>query len=254
MKKQVYFVGAGTGDPELLTLKAKRLIDSADTIIYAGSLVNKEIFQDRKDDAKLVDSSKLSLEQIFEIIKSDYLKNKNIVRVQSGDPTIYGAIKEQCDLLDSARIPYEVIPGVSSFTASAARLKKELTVPEITQTIILTRMSGRTIVPDLEKLEELAKHKSSLAIFLSVQLIDQVEEALLRVLSPNTKVALIYHVSWPDEKIVETKLKNLAQSAKENQLTKTTMILVGSFLEDNKKSSKLYDKTFEHEYRDKTDS
>ncbi len=244
MTNQVYFVGAGSGDPELLTIKAKRLIDSADTIIFAGSLVNTEIFKDIKNGTKLIDSSNLHLEKIINIIKDDYLRNKKIVRVQSGDPTIYGAIQEQCNLLDNLNIPYEVVPGVSSFTASAARLKKELTVPDVTQTIIITRISGNTTVPEMEKLEELAKHHCSLALFLSVQHVKKVQESLLKVLKPDTRVALIYHVSWPDEKVIITNLSDLVTTARKYDLKKSTMILIGPFLENQNKASKLYEKGF----------
>lgn len=248
-KNKVYFIGAGPGDKELLTIKGKKIIEKADLVIYAGSLVNKDLLDYCKKDCESISSAGLTLEEVIDKIKSSYFDNKLVVRLHTGDPSIYGAIREQMDILNSEEIDFEVIPGVSSFVAAAASIKKEFTLPNVSQTVILTRVEGRTKVPPLEDLERLAKHKTSMAIFLSVQMIDKVVEKLKKHYPINTKIAVVQRASWPDEKIVLSDLKNISKKVKEENITKTAQILVGDFLGNEYELSKLYDKTFSHEYR-----
>lgn len=246
---KVYFVGAGPGDPELITLKGKRLLEEAELIIYAGSLVNKELLEYNKRGAELYNSASMNLDEIIELIKERSAKYETIVRLHTGDPSIYGAIGEQMLLLDEAGIEYEVIPGVSSFTAAAAALKKEFTLPGLSQTVICTRIEGRTPVPESESLDRLAAARASMAIFLSITMIDKVVEKLLTHYPPETPAAVVYKASWPEQKVIKTTLSSLAEEIKNNKITKTAQILVGPFLESDFEFSKLYDRTFSHEYR-----
>ncbi len=245
----IYFIGAGSGDPELLTIKGKKLIDNADVIVYAGSLVNKEIFKDIKENAKLYNSASMTLEEVCEILVNAEKNNKKAVRVHTGDPSIFGAIREQMDILDKENIEYEVIPGVSSFLAAAAALKKEYTLPSVSQTVILTRMEGRTPVPEYEKIEELAKHRSTMIIFLSVSMIRELCVKLMTSYAPETPVAVVYKASWNDQKIIKGTLENIAEKTEKEGISKTALITVGNFLGDDYELSKLYDKNFTHEYR-----
>lgn len=246
---KVYYIGAGPGEPELITIKGKKIIDSADVIIYAGSLVNPKVYTDKKNNAVVYNSASMTLDEVMQVTLDTVKEDKVVARVHTGDPSIYGAIKEQIDILDINKIEYEVIPGVSSFTASAAAIKKEFTLPGVSQTIICTRLEGRTPVPEKEKLEELAKHKASMAIFLSVQMIEEVVERLVKHYEPNTPIAVIQRATWPDQKIVLGTLKNIAEKVKEENITKTAQILVGDFIDCEYELSKLYDKKFSHEYR-----
>ncbi|MCG8570974.1 MAG: precorrin-4 C(11)-methyltransferase [Spirochaetes bacterium] len=243
---KVYFIGAGPGDPELLTIKGKKIIDQADIIIYAGSLVNKEILKDHKKDAQIYNSAEMTLEEITGIMLKERENDCLIARVHTGDPSIYGAIKEQIDFLHQHGIPYQVIPGVSSFTAAAAILEAEYTLPSVSQTVICTRIEGRTKVPAEEKLSALAKHQSSMAIFLSIGLIDQVIQELLTAYQEDTPCAVVYKASWPDQKILKGKLNQIVQQVKENQISKHALLLVGRFLDTKYEKSKLYDKNFSH--------
>lgn len=247
--KKVYFIGAGPGDPELMTLKGKSLVESADVLIYAGSLVNKEVLQWRKESAEVHNSASMTLDDVIEVMQKGLLEDKKVVRVHTGDPSIYGAIREQIDRLKANEIECEVVPGVSSFVASAAALKMEFTLPDITQTVILTRLEGRTPVPEKEALEKLAAHRASMAIFLSVQMIDQVVERLLVHYPSTTPVAVVQRATWEDQKIVMGTLEDIEMKVKEANITKTAQILVGDFLGDEYSLSKLYDKSFTHEYR-----
>jgi precorrin-4/cobalt-precorrin-4 C11-methyltransferase len=249
MKETVYMIGAGPGDPELLTIKGKRLIDQADIIIYAGSLVNPQVLADRKADAQVYDSAGMTLDEVIEVMKNGVDAGKKVVRVHTGDPSIYGAIREQMDRLEELDIPYEVVPGVSSFVASAAALKKEFTLPDVSQTVICTRLEGRTPVPETEKLEDLAAHRASMAIFLSVGMIDTVQEKLLMHYPPETPVAIVQRATWPDQQIVTGTVSTIADMVKNAGITKTAQILVGDFLGDRYELSKLYDPGFSHEYR-----
>ena len=247
--EKVYFIGAGPGDPELITVKGQRLIKEADVIIYAGSLVPKEVIDCHKDGAEIYNSATMTLEEVTDITIKASKENRKVVRVHTGDPSIFGAHREQMDILEKENIEFEVIPGVSSFLASAAALKKEFTLPDVSQTVICTRLAGRTPVPEKESLESLASHKASMAIFLSVQMIDEVVSKLLVHYPLSTPVAVVQRASWKDEKKVIGTLENISELVKKENITKTAQILVGDFLGNNYSKSKLYDKTFTHEYR-----
>lgn len=246
---KVYFVGAGPGDPELISIKGKRIIDEADVIIYAGSLVNKEVLRDAKNGAFIYNSASMNLDEVIEVTKNAVFSGKMVARVHTGDPSIYGAIREQMDRLDEYNIEYEVIPGISSFLATAAALKKEYTLPAVTQTLILTRMEGRTPVPDKERIEELAKHRATMIIFLSIGAIEELATRLKAGYEENTPVAVVYKASWEEQKIVRGNLNNIARLVKEAGISKTALVVVGDFLGDEYELSKLYDKNFSHEYR-----
>lgn len=248
--EKVYFIGAGPGDPELITVKGQRIIKEADIIIYAGSLVPKEVIDCHKNGAEIYNSAVLNLEEVMDIMITAVKNNKKVARVHTGDPAIFGAHREQMDILDEHEIEYEVVPGVSSFLAAAAALKKEFTLPDVSQTVICTRMEGRTPVPEKEKLESLASHRASMAIFLSVQMIEEVVEKLLKHYEKTTPIAVVQRASWADEKIVIGTLENISQKVKEEKITKTAQILVGDFLGNKYSKSKLYDKYFTHEYRE----
>lgn len=245
----VYLVGAGPGDPELITVKGQRIVNEADIIIYAGSLVNKAIIGGHKEDAEIFNSASMTLDEVIAVIAKGTKDNKKIARVHTGDPSIYGAIREQMDRLEKLKIPYEVVPGVSSFVASAAALKKEFTLPDVSQTVICTRLEGRTPVPEKEKLEDLAAHQASMAIFLSVQMIDDVVERLTKHYPLTTPVAVVQRASWEDQKIVMGTLADIAEKVKNEKISKTAQILVGDFLGNDYSLSKLYDPHFSHEYR-----
>jgi precorrin-4/cobalt-precorrin-4 C11-methyltransferase len=242
MAVQVYFIGAGPGDPELLTIRARGVIKRADVIIYADSLVNPEVCASAKKGAEIYPSASLTLEKMTEIMANAVREGKVVARLQSGDPAIYGAIQEQMAVLDEKGIAYEVIPGVSSLFAAAALLKTELTIPELSQTVIITRLEGRTPVPAQENLRSLARHQSSMAIFLSASLIDKVVTELLGGgYPPETPAAVVYKATWKDELVLRTTLENLAEKVKASGITKQALILVGAFLDSKKKRrSKLY--------------
>jgi len=245
----VSFIGAGPGDPELLTIKGKKIIDSADVIIYAGSLVNPQVLEGAKKDAAIYNSAKMNLEEVIEVIKDAEDKGLKVASVHTGDPAIYGAHREQMDRLDELGIEYEVIPGVSSFLAAAAVLKKEYTLPGVSQTVILTRMEGRTPMPPKEKLLELARHNSTMIIFLSVGMLEEMSVILRQAYKPETPVAVVYKATWEDQKIVYGDLTNIAERVKEAGIYKTALTVVGDFLGNEYDLSKLYDKTFTTEFR-----
>lgn len=245
----VHFIGAGPGDPELLTIKGKRLIDEADIIIYAGSLVNPAVLRDAKPAAEIYNSATMNLEEVIQVMKDGEADGLQVVRVHTGDPAIYGAHREQMDELDKLGIEYDVIPGVSSFLATAAALKKEYTLPGVSQTVILTRMEGRTPVPEKEKLVDLAKHQATMIIFLSVGRLDELSEQLRTSYPEDTPVAVVYKASWEDQKIVIGNLMDIAEKVKTAGITKTALTVVGRFLGDEYELSKLYDKHFTHEFR-----
>ena len=247
--EKIYFIGAGPGDPELITVKGQRLIKEADIIIYAGSLVPKEVIDCHKKGAEIYNSASMTLEEVMDIMIKGAKNNKKVARVHTGDPAIFGAHREQMDILEKNNIPFEVIPGVSSFLASAARIKKEFTLPNVSQTVICTRLEGRTPVPERESLENLAKHRASMAIFLSVHMIGNVVNRLLTSYPITTPIAVVQKATWEDEKIVIGTLKDIENKVKEANITKTAQILVGDFLGDEYELSKLYDKTFSHEFR-----
>ncbi len=245
----VIFIGAGPGDPELITVKGQKAVRNADVIIYAGSLVPKAVIEDRKADADVYNSATMDLESIISTMKDAVEQGKTVARVHTGDPSIYGSIREQIEELDKLGIPHSVIPGVSSFVATAAALQREFTVPGISQTVICTRMEGRTPVPDLEKIELLASHQTSMAIFLTVGMIEKLVEKLTIHYKATTPIAVVQRASWPDQKIVKGQLQDIASKVKEEEINKTAMILVGDFLGDTYENSLLYASHFSHEYR-----
>jgi len=245
----VYFIGAGPGDPELITIKALKLLQNADVIIYAGSLVNKEILKYAPDSCAIYNSAEMDLEQIVDIMSKAYVQGKIVIRLHTGDPSIFGAIREQMDELERRNVEYEVVPGVSSFCAAAAVLKKEYTLPEVSQTVILARMQGRTLVPGEQAIEKLASHKATMIIFLSIHMIDELVEKLKTGYSDDTPAAVVYKASWPDQKVLTGTLATISSLVKKNHITKTALLLIGDFLGDEYQLSKLYDKNFSHEYR-----
>ena len=245
----VSFIGAGPGDPELLTIKGKKIIDEADVIIYAGSLVNPEVLSDAKEGAKIYNSATMNLDEVIAVMKEAEEKGLKVARVHTGDPAIFGAHREQMDRLKELGIEYEVIPGVSSFLATAAVLKKEYTLPGVSQTVILTRMEGRTPMPPKEKLLSLAKHHATMIIFLSVGMLEEMSEILRQAYEPETPVAVVYKATWEDQKIVLGDLTNITSRVKEAGIYKTALTVVGDFLGDEYELSKLYDKTFTTEFR-----
>jgi precorrin-4/cobalt-precorrin-4 C11-methyltransferase len=248
--RKVYFVGCGPGDPELLTVKAKKLIEKAEIIVYSGSLIPPEIIKLCKK-AKLYDAAKLVREEIFKILRDNALKGKLVVRLHDGDPTIYGAIREQTDNLKKEKIGFEIVPGITSFLASAAALGTELTLPGITQTIIISRAESRTKVPTREKISELAKHRATMIFYLSVHLIsDIVKEALKGGYPASTPVAAVYRASWKDEKVIKGTLGNITKKIRDEKITRTAIIIIGDIVNPKHyEYSKLYDKTFSHGFR-----
>jgi precorrin-4/cobalt-precorrin-4 C11-methyltransferase len=249
---KVYFVGAGPGNPELMTLMGYRLLSQCKICIYAGSLVAPEVVAIAPDNAELYDSAGMTLEEM-EIV---FLKAKNLeldlVRLHTGDPTIYGAIREQMNILDRLRIEYEVVPGISSFQAAAATLKTELTAPEVSQTVILSRTSGRTPMPEKEELEQLAQTGSTLCLFLSVHKIAEVADELSKWYGKDCPTAVVFHASWPDEKIVRGTLSDISRKVEKEGIKKTAIIIVGRALSRDIPVSKLYHQSFSHGYRQGT--
>lgn len=248
---KLYFVGAGAGDPELITVRGRKLLDEADVVIYTGSLVNPALIEGIR--AEIHDSAGMTLDEIIGVIQENFKQGKLIVRLHTGDPSFYSAISEQIERLRELDISYEVVPGVSSAMAGAALLGQELTIPEITQTVIFTRIEGRTPVPEQEKLSTLAKHRASMVIFLSAGMIEKVRDELLEGYTEDTPVVVIERVSWPEERIVRGTLKDIADKVKEAGIKKTALIYVGEALRASEeklgKESKLYHKDFKHEYR-----
>lgn len=245
--QKVYFVGAGPGDVDLITVKGRQLLDAADCIVYAGSLVNSELLRGCR--AEVHDSSGLNLDEIVGIVHRAWSQGGLVIRLHTGDPSIFGAIKEQMARLDALAIPYAVIPGVSSAFAAAASLKAELTLPEIAQTVIITRQGGRTPVPERERLKNLAAHQTTMLIFLSVGMLDKVvEELRAGGYGEDTPVAVVERASWENEKIVRGTLANIGPLVADEGIAKTAMICVGAVFAElpGRAVSKLYDKHFSH--------
>ena len=246
---KVYFIGAGPGDPELITVKGQKILSGADIIIYAGSLINPKLLELRKPSCLLYNSAGMSFEEITSIYKKEKNGTRVIARLHSGEPSLYGAIKEQIDWLEENSIGYEIVPGVSSFSASAAALSTELTLPDVSQTVVITRMAGRTPVPEGQEISLLAKHRPTMCIFLSVQMIDELVEELKKGYPDETPVAVVERASWPDERIIRGKISSIAERVKAEGVKKTAMIIVGEVLSANYGKSKLYDSSFSHGYR-----
>ena len=246
----VYFVGAGPGDKELITIKGQKILAEADCIIYAGSLVNPELLEYAKNTCVLRDSASMTLEEVIDIILENEKNGLMTARLHTGDPAIYGAIKEQIDLLEEKGIVFKVIPGVSSFSGAAAAMGVEYTLPGVSQTVILTRMEGRTPVPEKERITELAKIQASMAIFLSSGMLTELSEKLIEGGYPKeTPAAIVYKATWPDEKIVLTTLEDLPEAGAKNDISRTALILVGNFLGGEYERSLLYHPEFTHGYR-----
>ena len=246
----VYFVGAGSGAVDLITVRGQRLLRQADVVIYAGSLVNPQLLQETRPDCRLYNSAKMTLEEVLEVIGQAEREGATIVRLHTGDPCLYGAIREQMDQLDDLGIAYEYVPGVSSFCAAASALNAEYTLPDVSQTVIITRMAGRTPVPEKEEIAKLAAHQATMVIFLSTGLLEGLQERLMAGgYSADTPAAIVYKASWPDQKVFRCTVSTLAQTAKENNITKTALILVGNFLGGSYSRSKLYDPSFTTEFR-----
>lgn len=246
----IKFVGAGPGDPELITLKGHRALSEADMVIYAGSLVNPALLDTCKNGCIIHNSAYLNLDEIIDLCVQGTKKGQKIVRLHTGDFSIYGSLREQIERLKIENIPYELIPGVSSFLGAASALEIEYTIPEITQSLIITRMEGRTPVPEAESIRSFAKHGASMAIFLSTGLMDKVMEELTEGgLEKDTPVAVIYKATWPDQKIVMGTIDTICQKVSEEGIEKTALIIVGKCLGASFNDSLLYHKDFKHEFR-----
>ncbi|MBE43802.1 MAG: precorrin-4 C(11)-methyltransferase [Thaumarchaeota archaeon] len=250
-RHKVVFVGAGPGDPELITLKAKRMIETADVIVYSGSLLNPKLLEYANNNAELVDAAKIDREKIFEFLKDETKRGKFAIRLHDGDPALFSAIREQIDKLEKEDIECEVVPGISALFASAARLNLELTLPGVTQTVIITRAELRTPVPDREKISALASHKSTIVFYLSVHLTEQlVKELLAGGYTNETPVAVVYRASWDDELVITGTLVDIAKKVRVARINKTAVVIVGDVVKPKSyEYSKVYDPSFTHGFR-----
>ena len=247
----VHFVGAGPGAPDLITLRGAELLKQADVIIYAGSLVNPALLDMAREDCEIHNSAKMTLEQVIDVMKQAEAAGKTTVRLHTGDPCVYGAIREQMDALDELGISYDDVPGVSSYCGAAAALRAEYTLPGVSQSVIITRLAGRTPVPDAESLSSMASHGASMAVFLSSGMLGRVQEELLKgAYTEDTPAALVYKATWPEEKTVRCTVGTLAQAGEAHGISKTALVLVGNFLDSPYEKSKLYDPTFTTEFRE----
>lgn len=246
----VNFVGAGCGAPDLITLRGAELLRSADVIIYAGSLVNPDLLKYAKEGCEIYNSAKMTLDEVIEVIEKAEKDGKNTVRLHTGDPSVYGAIREQMDRLDALKISYAVCPGVSSFCGAAAALRAEYTLPDISQSVIITRMAGRTPVPDRESIRSFAAHKATMVVFLSAGMTEKLQEELIAGgYCEDTPAAIVYKASWPDEKVMRCTVGTLHKTAEENGIKNLALITVGGFLGDEYSLSKLYDPAFTTAFR-----
>ena len=249
----VHIVGAGCGAPDLITLRGKKLLEEADVVVYAGSLVNPALLDYAKKDCLIYDSAKMTLEETNAVIEAAEKEGKTTVRLHTGDPSLYGAIGEQMREWDRLGIAYDITPGVSAFSGAAAALKTEYTLPDVSQTVIITRVSGKTEVPEAERLRALASHGSTLVLYLSTGLLAKVTEELLAGgYAPDAPAAIIYKASWPEEKVCLCTVATLEQTARENGIAKTALITVGGFLKSDFTRSHLYDPAFPTEFREAT--
>lgn len=247
----VHFIGAGCGAADLITLRGRKFLEEADVIIYAGSLVNPELLTCAKSGCEIYDSAKMTLEEVVSVIEKAEKSGKTTARLHSGDPSLYGAIREQMKEFDRMGIEYDVCPGVSAFSGAAAALKAEYTLPDVSQTVIISRAAGRTAVPERESIRSLAAHGSTMVLFLSTGLLPCLSgELIAGGFAPDTPAALVYKASWPDEKVCLCTVDTLAETAEKNGITKTALVTVGGFLGDTFSRSKLYDPEFPTEYRD----
>ena len=246
----IHFVGAGPGAPDLITVRGAELLKKADIIIYAGSLVNPALLDYSKEGCQIYNSAEMTLEEVIAVMKDAEAKGLDTVRLHTGDASLYGAIREQMDQLDELGFQYEDIPGVSSFSGAAAALNAEYTLPGISQSVVITRMAGRTPVPDKESIRSFAAHDCTMVIFLSTGLLEDVSRELIEGgYAADAPAALVYKATWPEQKVVRCTVGTLAEAARENQITKTALICVGGFLGSEYERSKLYDPTFTTEFR-----
>ncbi|MCI8804469.1 MAG: precorrin-4 C(11)-methyltransferase [Clostridiales bacterium] len=244
------FVGAGPGAVDLITVRGKNLIEKADVIIYAGSLVNFELLNFAKKGCQIYNSAEMTLEEITSVMVSAEMDGKNTVRLHTGDPSIYGAIKEQMNILDKYNLEYKVCPGVSSLFGAAASLKTEYTIPDVSQSVIITRMEGKTPVPEKEDISLLASHNATMVVFLSAGMLNELSRKLIRGgYKSDTPAAIVYKATWNDEKVIKTTVSEIAKSAEKNNINKTALIIIGDFLGNNYKRSLLYNPSFSHEFR-----
>ena len=247
----ITFVGAGSGAADLITVRGAKLLGEADLVIYAGSLVNPALLDYCRDDCTIMNSASMTLEEVIDAMKAAEVEGKMTVRLHTGDPSLYGAIREQMDELDELGISYAVCPGVSSFCGAAAALQAEYTLPSVSPSVIITRMDGRTPVPEGEKLRLMASHGCSMVLFLSTGLLESAQVELVEGgYAPDTPAAIVYKATWPDEKVFHCTVSTLAQTAAENNITKTALICIGGFLGDKYDRSRLYDPTFTHMFRE----
>lgn len=246
----VNFVGAGSGAADLITVRGMRLLESADVIIYAGSLVNPELLNYAKNGCEIHNSALMTLDEVISVMESAARRGLQTVRLHTGDPSLYGAIREQMDRLDKLGIEYEICPGVSSFCGAAAALKAEYTLPDVSQSVIITRMAGRTAVPERESIESFAAHGATMVIFLSAGMTAELSERLISGgYAAETPAAVVHKATWDDQKIVRCTVGTLAEAARENGISKTALITVGNFLGNDYSLSKLYDAEFSTEFR-----
>ena len=247
----IHFVGAGCGAADLITVRGKRLLEEADVIVYAGSLVNPALLDYRKDDCRVYDSAKMTLEEVLNVMLAAEEAGKATVRLHTGDPCLYGAIREQMDELDKRGVAYYYCPGVSAFSGAAAALKMEYTLPEVSQSVVITRMAGRTPVPERESIRSFAAHGATMVLFLSAGLLKQTQAELLAGgYSPDTPAAIVYKASWPDEKRCLCTVGTLDDCARENGISKIALVIVGNAVKQSGYArSKLYDPTFSTEFR-----
>lgn len=249
----VHFVGAGPGAPDLITQRGAALLQNADVVIYAGSLVNPALLGLCRQDCSVYNSAQMTLEQVLDVMRAAQDQNKDVIRLHTGDPCLYGAIREQMDALDEMGIPYDDTPGVSSFCGAAAAACAEYTLPDVSQTVIITRMAGRTPVPERENIASLAAHGSTMVVFLSAGMLDGLQTELLKgAYTPETPASLVYKATWPEEKVVRCPLGKLAETGRAYGISKTALVLVGNFLGDSYQRSKLYDPSFSTEFREAT--
>lgn len=250
----VHFVGAGSGAVDLITVRGAKLLGEADVVIYAGSLVNPELLNYTKEGCEIHNSAEMTLEQVIDVITEAEKANKTTVRLHTGDSSIYGAVREQFDELEKLNIEYDVCPGVSSFCGAAASLRTEYTLPDVSQTVIITRTAGRTPVPDRESIRSLASHQATMVLFLSTSLTEILQKELTEGgYAGNTPVAVVYKATWPDEKIFRCTVDTLHETVTENGLTKTSLIIVGNCMGDEYLRSLLYHPGFTTEFREATE-
>lgn len=251
----IHFVGAGSGAADLITLRGKKFLEEADVVIYAGSLVNPQLLEYTKQGCNIYNSAKMTLEEVLEVMTGAEEEGKTTVRLHTGDPCLYGAIREQMDVLDERGIAYDYCPGVSSFCGAASALNLEYTLPNVSQSVIITRMAGRTPVPEKESIESFAAHHATMVIFLSTGLLEELSKRLIEGgYEPDTPAAIVYKATWEDEKSFVCTVETLAQTAKENGITKTALMIIGDAVAHNSyERSKLYDPGFTTEFRKGTD-